>query len=455
MLIPDRRQRPGRISPMWAVACFVVFGLLTVIEFRSRPRAVADPTLAVDLERATLVEDPDPSEDWPQWRGPRRDGLSTEEDLLTTWPPEGPRVLWRAAAGEGYSSLAVAAGRVYTLFQDGDRETVVCWDADTGREQWRFPYPARYVNGFGSGPRATPTVDGDRVYTVGATGLFHCLDAATGKKLWEHDLLKECGAANLPWGVSFSPLVDGDLVFTNPGGPDGRSVAAFNKHNGKLVWQALDDPAGYSSPIAVTAAGVRQVVVFTGAGLVGMAPGDGKLFWRYPWETSYGVNAATPIFFRARSGERTHECLFISSGYGKGCALLEVMKGEGGAPEVKMVYENNRMRNHFSSSVRLGDHVYGLDDDRLTCMEVRTGQVAWQQRGLGKGALIAAGRHLIVLGEAGTLALVEAAPDAYHESARFDVFQGKCWTAPALAHGRLYLRDEKEVVCLDLRKKSP
>jgi outer membrane protein assembly factor BamB len=338
--------------------------------------------------------------------------------------------------------------------QDGDNEAVVCWAADTGDEKWRFPYPTRYTNGNGSGPRSTPTVDGDRVYTIGATGLFHCLGAATGKKLWEHDLLKEAGAANLPWGVSFSPLVEGDRVITNPGGPGGRSVVAFDKQDGKRVWQALDDPAGYSSPIAVTAAGVRQVIVFTGSGLVSLAPEDGKLFWSYPWTTSFGVNAATPIHFRARAGERTLDYLFISSGYGKGCAVLKVVP-EGAGAGVRMVYENNRIRNHFASSVRVGDHFFGLDDDRLTCMEVRTGKVAWQQHGLGKGALIAAGHHLLVLGETGTLALVEAAPDGYREPARFEVFQGRCWTAPALTHGRLYLRDEKEVVCLDLRKKSP
>jgi outer membrane protein assembly factor BamB len=435
------------------VACFVVFGLLTFIEFQSRPRATADPNLAAELEQATLLDEPAPPDDWPQWRGPRREGVSAESDLLTAWPPGGPPVLWRVKGGEGYSSLAVADGRVTTLVQDGNGEAVVCWDADTGRELWRFPYPARYTTGNGSGPRSTPTVDGDRVYTVGATGLFHCLEAATGKQLWEHDLLRETGAANLQWGVSFSPLVHGDLVITNPGGKGGRSVVAFDKQDGKRVWQALDNPAGYSSPIAVTAGGIPQVIVFTGDALVSLAPDDGQLYWSYPWTTSFGVNAATPIFFRARSGERTLDYLFISSGYGKGCAVLKVVL-EGGRACVRMVYENNRMRNHFSSSVRVGDHFYGLDEDRLTCMEVRTGKVAWQERGFGKGALIAAGRHLLVLGETGTLALVEAAPDAYRELARFEVFEGRCWTAPALAHGRLYLRDEKEVVCLDLRKKS-
>jgi outer membrane protein assembly factor BamB len=443
------------MSLWWAVACFAGLGLLTAVEFRSRPWVVADPNLAADLEHATLVEEEGPTDDWPQWRGRRRDGVSAEDDLLTAWPAEGPPVLWRAKAGGGFSSLAVAGGRVYTLFQDGDNETAVCWDADTGDEQWRFAYPTRYQNGAGSGPRSTPTVDGGRVYTVGATGLFHCLEAETGKKLWQHDLLKESGAQNLPWGVSFSPLVDGGMVFTSPGGPNGGSVAAFDRNDGTRVWEALDDPPGYSSPIAITAAGVRQVIVFTGNSLVSVAPDGGRLYWRYPWATSFGVNAATPIFFRARSGEQAGDYLFISSGYGKGCAVLRLVKGEGGAVGVGLVYENNRMRNHFASSVRVGDHFYGLDDDRLTCMEVRTGKVAWQQHGLGKGALIAAGRDLIVLGESGTLVLVEAAADAYHESARFEVFQGRCWTAPALAHGRLYVRDENEVVCLDLRKKAP
>ncbi len=214
--------------------------------------------------------------DWPQWRGPRRDGVSLETGLLLQWPRTGPTELWRAEAGAGYSSFAVAAGRAYTILQDGDNEAVVCWKADTGKESWRFRYPARYVNDWGSGPRSTPTVDGDYVYTVGATGLFHCLKADTGAKLWQHNLLEEFNAENLTWGVSFSPLIEGDLIYTNPGGPNGGSLAAFNKRSGKLVWKALDDAAGYSSPIAITAAGVRQIVFFTGKHLVGVAPADGN-----------------------------------------------------------------------------------------------------------------------------------------------------------------------------------
>jgi outer membrane protein assembly factor BamB len=348
----------------------------------------------------------------------------------------------------------VAGGRAYTLLQDGEQETVLCWDAANGREIWRFPYAANYENSYGSGPRATPTVDGDRVYTVGATGLLHCLEAATGKKLWEHDLLGEFHASNLSWGVSFSPLVEGNLLLTNPGGPDGNSLAAFDKQSGRLVWKALDDAAGYSSPIAVTAAGTRQIIFFTGKGVASVAPADGKLYWHTTWETSYGVNAATPIFFQARAADQVHDYLFISSGYGKGCAVLEIIRKADGTPGVKLVYEHNRMRNQFTTSVRLGNHVYGIDEADLVCMDVRSGKVSWKQRGVGKGSLIASDGHLIVLSETGDLALVQATPEGYRELTSFQIFNSKCWTPPTLAHGRLYVRDEEEIVCLDLRKKG-
>jgi outer membrane protein assembly factor BamB len=457
MVAAGSRQRLGRTYLVGAAACFLVFAVLTVHAYLARPWVRADTALLTELEHARLEGDEPPAgpaDDWPQWLGPKRDGVSPARDLLTKWPDAGPPVLWRAKSGEGYAAVAVAGGRAYTLLQDGDNEAVVCWRADTGRELWRFRYPAHFANSFGSGPRATPTVDGDRVYTVGATGMLHCLEAATGKKLWEHDLLRDFDAENLPWGVAFSPLVEGDLLFANPGGRGGKSLAAFDKRTGKLVWKALDDTAGYSSPIAVTAAGVRQVVFFTGDGVVGVTPADGKLLWRYPWETDFGVNAATPLFLRARTGDQVHDYVFITSGYHKGCALLELTRGRDGAFAVKPVYEHARFCSRFTTPVRVGDHLFGIDDRDLVCMEVRSGRVTWRQRGVGECGLMAAAGHLLVLGETGTLALVEAKGDGYHEAASYQALDGKCWTPPTLADGRLYLRNEQEVVCLDGRKKG-
>jgi outer membrane protein assembly factor BamB len=458
MLPAHQRQRPGRISLWWAAACFAAFGLLAGLVYLSRPAVTADPGLARELEGAALVEEAaggSAEGDWPQWRGPRRDGVSRERGLLAEWPAQGPPVLWRIKGGAGFSSLAVAQGRLFTILQDGSDEVVLCLNADTGKELWRFPYPATFAESMGGpGPRSTPTVDGDYLYTVGATGMLHCLEAATGTQVWQHDLLAEFGARNLQWGVSFSPLVDSDLVFTNPGGPNGGSVAAFHKRTGDLAWKALDDPAGYSSPIAIDAAGARQIIFFTGTRLVSVAPTDGKFYWAFPWPTSNMVNAATPIFFEALAGEQVFDYLFISSGYGKGCAVLKIVATGPGSVGMHPVYINNQMRNQFASSVRWKDYFYGLDDpSMLACVAVKSGESAWKHRGFSQGAVLVADDRLIILDGAGTLTLAEAAGSGYHEISSFKALSGKCWTAPALAHGKLYLRDQAEIVCLDLRRK--
>jgi outer membrane protein assembly factor BamB len=388
--------------------------------------------------------------DWPQWRGPNRDGLSRETGLRTAWPAAGPRVLWRKPVGRGFSSVAVAGGRLYTM-EEADAalgvEAVVCLDAATGNENWRFRYPNRYEERFGSGPRSTPAVDGGFVYAVGPTGIFHCLRADTGQKVWRHDLREEFAGRPIRYGVSFSPLVEGDLVYAMPGGPNGNAVAAFDKRTGTLVWKALDDEVGYSSPVLMTAHGVRQVLFFTNSALVSLSPRDGRQLWRYPWQTESGFNIATPIV--------AGNYVFISSAYGKGCALLEVTVEADNSLRVGRVYEHNRMRNYFASSVRFGEHIYGLDMTDLVCLAVRTGEVAWREKGLRsfrKGSLLIADGHIILLGEDSTLTLARATPDGYQVQASHRVSQNKCWTVPALARGKLYIRDESSVVCLDLKE---
>jgi outer membrane protein assembly factor BamB len=449
---------------LWGIAALVlIFVSLVGYQYGNRVRYRADPSLLRDLSFASLdpnaeatsqlndavrlAERPllaNPRGDWPQWRGPNRDGLSTETGLRTDWPKEGPKVLWEAPLGGGYGCPAVVGKRVVTLTQERDDEAVVCRDTETGRELWQLRYPCKYLNDFGPGPRATPTVDGDFVYTVGATGILHCLKLETGDKVWRHNLLEEFHAPNLRWGVSFSPLVEGDLLLTMPGGPGGDSLAAFHKKTGELVWKTGSDPAGYGSPVACTAAGVRQVLFFTGTGLVSVAPDSGKVYWSFPWETSFGCNVATPIV--------RGDYVFLSSGYGKGCALLKVEAKDGGALGARAVYETNQMCNHFASSVLYMDHLYGFNESTLTCMEFRTGQVVWTERGFKKGSLLIADGHLIILGENGRLALAEATPAGYREKAAFRPFRTKCWTVPVLAQGRLYIRDEERLLCLDVKK---
>jgi outer membrane protein assembly factor BamB len=374
------------------------------------------------------------SPDWPQWRGPRRDGVSDEKISAAFWPP---RTVWKVRGGAGHSSISIAAGRAVTLIQEGDNEVVLCLDASTGAEVWRHVDAAKFFEPYaGVGPHSTPTMHGGRVYAVGATGLFHCLDGATGKVLWEHDLPKKFECAAPDYGLSCSPLIEGDLVVVIPGSATKGSVAAFHRETGALVWTALAEPSGYSSPVAATIGGKRQIVAVTGKSVSGLAPPDGTVLWTHPWTTRRECNIATPIV--------AGDYVFVSSGYGKGCALLEI------GSEARPVYEHNRMRNLFSTCVVNGEHLYGLDDAMLVCMELRTGKVLWKQRGFDKGSVLLAGGTLIVLGENGRLALVEPRPSAYNELAATTISTTKCWAVPSLARRKLYVRDQEFIYCLDL-----
>jgi outer membrane protein assembly factor BamB len=416
----------------------------------------SDTHLVDQLRTASLPtgQPPSPVNDWPQWRGPNRDGVSSETGLLAVWPADGPRTVWEAPGGMGYSSPAIAGGKVYLLLQDGDHEAVVCLNVADGKEIWRHRYPALFTNPeSGTGPHASPLVDGDRVYTVGATGMFFCLDAATGKVNWSHDLLKEANVPNQEYGTSFSPLIEGELVITMPGGPNGNSIAAYDRKDGHLVWKNLDDRAGYSSPVAATIAGRRQLVFLTAENVLGLSPQDGKLLWRYPWPIFKDCNIATPIV--------AGDYVFVASGYSKGCALLHIETAtsppvpspqeDRGALVAKPVYEHNRMRSRFSTSVLYKDHLYGFDEFFLVCMEFRTGKVLWKKRGFGEGSLTVADDKLLIMSDSGQLVLADASPEKFQERSSVKMFDGRCWTVPVLAGGQLYVRDEKQIRCLDVK----
>jgi outer membrane protein assembly factor BamB len=416
-----------------------------------KERFAGDSRLLDKLSQAHLEGNTAPTpvadEDWPQWRGPNRDGIAQGKGLLTRWPAGGPRQLWKTPGGPGHSSLAVVGGRVYTMVQDGADEVVVCLNSADGAVNWRQRYPAMFHETYaGTGPHATPTVADGAVYTVGATGMFHCLDAQTGDVRWHHDLPQEFQTPNQEYGTSFSPLVQGDLVFAIPGGSAGGSIAAFDRHTGRLVWKGLDDRGGYSSPVAATIAGKRQIVFLTGESVMGVAPESGKVYWRYPWTTHAFCNIATPIVVGSY--------VFVSSGYGKGCVLLEISSDEAGELKPLPVYEHNRMRNHFSTCVLHRDHLYGFDDAFLVCMELRSGKVRWKQRGFQKGSVLVAGEYLLVLGENGRLALAEPSPEAFREKAACTISESRCWALPVLVQGRLYVRDQENIRCLDLRQQD-
>jgi outer membrane protein assembly factor BamB len=446
---PRKRRRWWLLGAMGALLVGAV--ALAVFQFVLKDEPYENPERLAKLEKAALTQPaPAATTDWPQWRGPNRNGISGETGLLTTWPDEGPTLLWEKRAGKGYSSPVVASGRVYLFMQDKNDEAVACFSLDDGKELWRFRYPAQYKNSYGDGPRSTPTIDGDRIYTVGGTGVMHCLKThpktSDGEVVWRKDLFKDFGAKNLDWGLSFSPLVANDLVYVNPGGPDDNSVAALDKHTGDIRWRALDDTAGYSSPMLAKLAGRPQVVFFTAKGLVGLEPGRGELLWRFGWETYADCNIATPII--------AGDYVFISTGYNRGCAVVEIEADRGGNVSAHRVYENHAMHNHFSSSVFHEDHIYGFDEAELRCVNFRTGQVVWKhrERDLGKGSLLIADGYLLILGEQGKVALAEATAAGYREKASFRASDSRCWVAPVLSNGRLFIREQQKLMCFDLRK---
>ncbi len=380
---------------------------------------------------------------WPQWRGPNRDGISKETGLLKQWPAEGPSLVWKASgAGGGYSSFSVANGKLYTMGLRGDREYVIAFDVATGKEAWSTPHGSAFRNDRGDGPRGTPTVDGDRVYALGGSGDLTALDARTGKIAWSKNVLKEFGGSNITWGISESPLVLGNKVLVNAGGP-GASIVALNKADGALIWKSQSDRAGYSSAIPVELNGTTQVVFFTAQRAVGLDAKDGRLLWEYGRPANNVANVATPI---ARANR-----VFISSGYGTGGGVVEI-KADNKAQEIWFTKD---MRNHHSSSVLIGDYLYGFSEAILTAMRFDTGEIAWRDRSVGKGSLVYADGNLYCFSENGVVGLVEATPDGYKEKGRFRLAQGNLptWTHPVVVGGRLYLRDQDTIYAYDVRAK--
>jgi outer membrane protein assembly factor BamB len=382
---------------------------------------------------------------WPQWRGPNRDGISKETGLLKQWPENGPPLAWKATgAGGGYSSLAIANGRLFTMGLRGNREYVVAFDVASGKEAWATPHGSAFRNDRGDGPRGTPTVDGDNVYALGGNGDLSVLDTRTGRLIWTMNVLQKFGGENITWGISESPLVVGDKVLVNPGGP-GASIVALNKKDGSLIWKSQSDRAGYSSAIPVQVGNTTQVVFFTNKRGLGLDLKDGKLLWEYPRAANNVANAATPI---AR-GNR----VFISSDYGNGGGLVEIKADGQGASEV---YFTKEMRNHHSSAILIGDYLYGFSSGILTAMRFDTGEVAWKDRSVGKGSLVYADGNLYALSENGVVGLVEATPAGYREKGRFRIAQDSLptWTHPVIAGGRLYLRDQDTIFAYDVREKK-
>ncbi len=387
--------------------------------------------------------------DWPQFLGPNRDGSSPEAGLLRNWPRDGPPLVWKKAVGEGYSGPVIAGGKLILFHRVGDNEVVACLNAATGKEHWKFAYPTAYQDDFGkgNGPRATPTISGKRVYTLGAAGELHCIDFGSGKKVWGRELLKEYRVPPSFFGVGSSPLVEGNLVLVNVGGK-GAGIVAFDRETGKEVWRATDDGASYASPVAATIHGRRYGIFFTRQGVVLLDPKTGKVDYRKRWRARIdaSVNAATPLV--------VGDLIFFSASYETGALLLKV--GKGGVEEVWSGDEE--MSNHYATCVVHDGYLYGFHGRQeagaaLRCVELKTGKIRWTRPRYGCGSLVLADGLLLILTERGDLVLAEPSPDAYREKAHVHVFDAlPCRAQPALADGRLYARDGAELKCWNLKK---
>lgn len=387
--------------------------------------------------------------DWPTWRGPKRDGLSTETGLLKQWPAGGPPLLWKATGcGTGYSSVSVADGRVITMGDGPDGARVLAFDL-SGKPLWQSETIGKPGGNY-PGTRGTPAIDDGLIYALGQFGDFVCVEAKTGKVRWTKSLQKDFGGNYAGWNYTESPLVDGNKVLVTPGGKNGAMVA-LDKKTGALLWQSKQwtDGAAYSSIVPSDFGGRRHYVQFTEQSVAGIDAANGTLVWRAPRQ-GQTASIPTPVL----SGDM----VFVTSGYGVGCNAFKLTRA-GNVIATQQVYANKNMVNHHGGVILIGQHVYGHSDNgNWTCMDLRTGTVAWQNRGVGKGAVAFADGHLYCRSESGngTVALVEATPTGYKEKGRFDQpdRSGKnSWAHPVIAGGKLYLRDMDVLLCYDVKAK--
>lgn len=390
------------------------------------------------------------AQDWPHILGPQRDGIYRGSALSATWPKQGPKILWQKAVGAGFAGPSVAAGKLILFHRQDDNEVIECFDAGSGKSLWAYKYPSHYADDFGfdDGPRAVPTITGDRIVTLGANGMLTCVSLKDGTKLWQIDTRKRFHAGKGFFGMACSPLVEGDNVIVDIGGQDGSGIIGVSLKTGELKWKTNNDEASYSSPAAATLKGKRYAFIFQREGLTALDPATGKVWFDYPWRSrqNASVNAATPLIFGNR--------VFISASYDTGASLLDL---SGDQP--KVIWSNDdSMSNHYSTCVHDKGFLYGLHGrhdfpggTELRCVELATGKVKWSKAGLIPANLLLAGNQLLVLTERGELLSVAATPDGFKLNAHTQILGSGVRALPALATGVLYARDPKKLIALDLR----
>ena len=405
--------------------------------------------LCLDLpggSRSILADSPSAS----QFLGPYRNGLIPARGLISSWPQDGPKVVWRAEGGVGMSGVAVAGQLAVTLWNSERGQVLSALQLQDGAQRWSTRLAPSYENGMGNGPRATPTIDGDHVFAYTGEGILACVNLSDGEMVWSTAVTGKYGGKPAEYGMASSPLVVGDLVVVTAGG-NGQAVIALAKANGELRWRAGNGTAGYSSPVLLELAGEPQVVAFTGRGVTGIRPKDGKILWEYPFPTPYDCNIANPI--------RVDGNLFISAGENHGCVMLEVTR-QGTDYTVREVWESvnvkSVMRNEWQTSVALNGYLYGFDNvgsagpvTHLTCVDAKTGETKWRKNRFGKGNLVAADGKLWITTMEGYFVLVEATPNRFIELGRQKLFK-KTRQAASIAQGYALIRDDAEVICIKI-----
>jgi outer membrane protein assembly factor BamB len=419
----------------------------TLVRERSRPNYEL-----VEVSRRAQAELPAPTNQppappayWTDFRGPGRAAHYDEQPVLTDWPPAGPPRLWRQPCGGGYASFVVAEGLAFTLEQRWEHEVIAAYELDTGREVWTHRYEALFSEWMGGdGPRATPVYHGGLVFSLGATGELRCLSARSGTLLWRKNILTETGAQNLRWGLAASPVIVGETLLVVGGeGTSEQMLVAFDQVSGRRLWAALSDKPTYASPLYAELAGRPQLVLVTASRVLGFDPASRAVLWEEPWKVAYDASCSVPVLVASNR-------VFVAAGYGTGGVLLEVT-AEAGRPRAQVLWRSRHLKTKFNPAVYWQDHLYGLDEGVLACVDARTGERVWREGRYGYGQVLLAAGHLLVLGGEGQLALVEATPAGFREKARVQALNGKTWNVPALAHGRLLLRNATEMTCFDLR----
>lgn len=420
--------------------------LIPIVQWRWSRAAWVAP--AAQAKPATPSAQPnDLTNDYPQFLGPNRNATLPSSHLARDWQAQPPERLWLQPVGPGWSGFAVAGSRAVTQEQRGENETVDCYDLLTGAPLWSYTYPAHFQSTLaGEGPRATPTLFGNRVFALGSTGILNCLDLETGKLIWTKDTIQENHATVNVWGMSSSPLLVDDLVVIETGGQSNRSLVAYRSASGEFAWGGGNADAGYCSPLLANLAGVRQIVIFNSGSVSAHDPLTGSNLWNYVWPGGQ-PNVSTPVVL---PGDR----LLVSSGYGIGSELLQIGRNPNGRLRAERLWKSNRLKAKFTDVIYLNGFLYGLDDGIMACLDAATGEQNWKDGRYGHGQEILAGDLLLLTAESGEVVLLDPNPEALRELTRFTALTGKTWNPPALAGRYLLVRNDKEAACYRLPQRQ-